>query len=72
MFLQGIKADARFNPQLLAVKANIVINDEINGDLFGAINSLKDMMCQVTGMSTGRLEQHQVGAVQGQPFQGGN
>jgi hypothetical protein len=55
MFLQGIKADARVNPQLLAVKAIIVSNDEINGDLFRAINSFKDTMRQVTGMSTGRF-----------------
>jgi hypothetical protein len=57
MFLQGIKADARVNPQLLAVKAIIVSNDEINCDLFKAINSFKDTMWQVTGMSTGRLDQ---------------
>jgi ribosomal protein L19E len=47
------------------VKAIIVSNDSTKGDLTKAINSFKDTMRQVTGMSTGRLEQRQVGAVHG-------
>jgi hypothetical protein len=74
VFLQDIKADARTNPQLLAVKAIIVKNEETNSGLFHAINSFNDTMRQVTGMCTGRLDQGQVGAVhagnQGNPHGG--
>jgi hypothetical protein len=53
-FLKGIRADARLNPQILAIKALVLNGENSKNNLRSAIVTFKDTMRQLMGASNER------------------
>jgi hypothetical protein len=57
-FLKGVRADARQNPHLLAIKTIILIGPTTRNNLRNAIIAFKDTMRQILGASNERENRH--------------